>query len=673
MSSIYTVNLALYYIGAIFITIMVSIALAYLLPRFNLQGNVFRAFVGFLPYLLICAYFLLFWRLDTLLSIRSQIYTNIITNIFTGIIKGTFTFTVNDFNIPLNIFKYYFAPMWLLLAPLSAFFNNHPLFLHGLQSVVLAVGAIPIIRFSKERFKNPLLTIGLVLCYLLSFFIQSANLWSVEVRTMSTTLISWAIYFLLKDKLAKFLVMLILFLLCGTPNSILVISLGLYIFLIMKDKKKLGLIVFAVGIAYLLLGLWVSSSVNPGINLYAKQVDYLKGLLFKPTELLQFILKPKFILVILLLLLPVGFLSLGEVGLFLTILPSLYMNFAVFNNIVDLLLSCYSLANLVPPVIFSAIMGMEKMQTLSFFKARPKIKKEFAVCILSTSILGYIFFNPFSFQGLYWPGRFSEVTISDFKVREMLSTIPKDASVSADNRYRMALADRREIYMLERFSSDASQGKFEFPMIKDADFAVISKYAEPQVLDYAKEKLLKNKGYGVSGYSDGVIVFEKGVDRSFKECVKAGPSEITNYVLVNFNNEIVLRGFNLNKAYFKPGEECRITLFWETLNNVKEDLRFLIRLTKYNKTFKEVIYQPFDGFYPTNLWQKGDFFKEEISLRLPKEIILSKEPLLVEIYPLLAMPVIQNEFIPKLSELKSVRDKKEMLHKNIVGAIYLIK
>lgn len=672
MSSIYTVNLVLYYISVIFITVTVSIVLAYLLPRFNLQGNVFRAFVDFFPYLLIVAYFLLFWYLDTLLSLRSQIYTNIITNIFTGIIKGAFTFTVNDSNIPLHIFKYYFAPMWMLLAPLSAFFNHHPLFLHGLQSAVLAIGAIPIIRFSKERFRNPLLTIGFALCYLLSFFIQSANLWSVEVRTMSTSLISWAIYFLLKDKIVKFLAILVLFLLCGTPNSIFVISLGLYIFII-KERRKLGFIVFAIGLAYLLIGLWVSSSVNPGINLYARQMDYLKGLLFNPIELLQFILKPKFILIILLFLWPVGFLPLAEVGLFLTILPSLYMNFAVFNNVVDLLLSCYSLANLVPPVIFSAIIGIEKMQTLSFFKAHLKIKKEFAVFILSTPILGYIFFNPFSFQSLYWPGRFTKTTISDFKVRKMLSVIPKHASVSADNRYRMALGDRREIYMLERFPLGDNQAKFEFPMVKDADFAVISKYAEPQVLDYTKAELLKNKGYGVSGYSDGVIVFEKGVNRSFKEYVEADPSEITNHTSVNFNNEIMLRGFNLNKTYFKVGEECRITLFWEALDNVKEDLRFLIRLTKYNKTFKEIIYQPFEGFYPTGQWKKGDFLKEEISIRLPKEIMLSKEPLFMEIFPFLALPVNRNEFIPKISGLESVKNKKERLHKNIFGVIYVIK
>lgn len=673
MFSVYTVNLMIYYISAIFITVTASILLAYLLPRFNLQSKPFAAFIGFLPYILMVVYFILFWYMDTLLSIRSQIYTNIITNIFNGIMKGTFKFTVNDFNMPLNIFKYYFAPMWLLIAPVSAFFNHNPLFLHGLQSAILAIGAIPIIKFSREKFNNSFITIGFSLCYLLSFFIQSANLWSVEMRTMSTMLISWAVYFLLKDMTTKCMAALILFMSCGTPNSILVISLGCYIFLIMKNKKRFGFIVFAAGIIYLLAGLWISSSVNPGINLYAKQMDYSRGLLFSPMELVQFVLKPKFILIILLFLLPVGFLPLGEIGLLLAIFPSLYMNFAIFNNAVDLMLSCYSLANLVPPVIFSAIIGMERIQTLSFFKSRPKIKKELAVCILSTSILGYIFFNPFLFQRLYWPGRFTGLTISDFKVSTMFSAIPKDASVSADNRYRMALSNREEIYMIEKFSSDASQSKFEFPMIKDADFAVISKYAEPQVIDYTKEELLKNKGYGVVNYSDGVIVFEKGVDRSFKEQIRADASEIINYASVNFNDEIVLRGFNLNKDYFKPGEECRITLFWETLDNVKEDIWFLIRLTKYNRAFKETIHQPFYGFYPTSLWQKGDFFKEEINIRLPKEIMLTKEPLFVEIYPLLSVPVTQNEFIPKLSELKSVKDKKERLCKNIVGAIYLVK
>lgn len=80
-------------------------------------------------------------------------------------------------------------------------------------------------------------------------------------------------------------------------------------------------------------------------------------------------------------------------------------------------------------------------------------------------------------------------------------------------------------------------------------------------------------------------------------------------------------GYKLNKDRFDPGEELKITLYYQALKEIKENWKIFFHFDVYRgalpHSFKLDDY-PLKGFYPTSEWKEGDVIRDEFSVTVPK-------------------------------------------------------
>lgn len=679
----YHASIILYYTSSILITISLSLFIAYkylTIPfsskPFEIKVNGFSkeikvdsTVLKYLPVVLMAAFFLLFFYLNSYLIIKAKHVGIAIVNIFNAIMKGDFLYTVNDFNRQLNIFGYYLAPLWLVLAPVAYLFNNNLFLLYILQGGIILLGAIPILKFARMRLGGNFSGIIFLLSYLLSFYIQTAHLWSVEIRTMSTAAMSWALYCLFTGKDKEFLLLVVIFLLCGTPGAITVIGLGLYLIL-KKGRRKLGSLTCLLAILYFYCGTMLAKSLSGGKTLYDAQFKQLLEMVSAPSELVSFLFSPQHLILIILTLLYYGFFPLLEFPLFIVIVPVFYVNYLIFHGPNSVLLSSYGLVHIVPIVIFAAIIGLDRARKSRLFAKRFRISPALNIFLLSSVIVTYLFFNPFRHQGLYWPERFARLTQQDFVIYRYLESIPRELSVCSDERYRFALGNRREIYMFN--SNSQVSAVFKYPQIKDSDVVVVSRHADADFKNFTRERLFDSDDYGVEKYFEGIIVFKKGLKTKFNDIIKTDPKGLSAGGFLKFNDELELINSSTDKKVYKRNEVIRVTLLWKVLKRTESDYWFIIKLKKLGVTVKEYVHEPFYGFLTTSELETGGIYKDELELCIPSTAILSYEPLFLEIYAVKPLNAENNRsFLESLKKFYTVREGKELLNENMFGVAQL--
>jgi hypothetical protein len=81
-----------------------------------------------------------------------------------------------------------------------------------------------------------------------------------------------------------------------------------------------------------------------------------------------------------------------------------------------------------------------------------------------------------------------------------------------------------------------------------------------------------------------------------------------------------LRGYDLNRETVEPGETVRATLYWEVLEETRENYTLFAQLFGQQgaKVGQRDTY-PGLGHYPTSFWQPGQTVVDEISIRVDRE------------------------------------------------------
>ena len=97
-------------------------------------------------------------------------------------------------------------------------------------------------------------------------------------------------------------------------------------------------------------------------------------------------------------------------------------------------------------------------------------------------------------------------------------------------------------------------------------------------------------------------------------------ADVQNPVDINFGDKIKLVGYELNGEEWRPGEDLLVTMYWESLEDLDEDLWLLMRLVHrrgYDLTFKDGC--PSGGRYTTDHWKQGDVIPSVHRLRIPDD------------------------------------------------------
>jgi len=160
--------------------------------------------------------------------------------------------------------------------------------------------------------------------------------------------------------------------------------------------------------------------------------------------------------------------------------------------------------------------------------------------------------------------------------------------------------------------------------------------------------------YLACGVAGAMLLFAVVAPLRYAMPVYAPPSilsredlaEVENQVDLNFGDQVKLVGYELNGQEWHPGEDLKVTMYWEALNDLDQDYWLLMRLVHrrgYDLVFKDGC--PSAGKYTTDHWKKGDVIPSVHRLRIPDDAAEANYRLILSLHPFGS-----EEWLPVLNE-----------------------
>jgi hypothetical protein len=96
--------------------------------------------------------------------------------------------------------------------------------------------------------------------------------------------------------------------------------------------------------------------------------------------------------------------------------------------------------------------------------------------------------------------------------------------------------------------------------------------------------------------------------------------EIENPLHFQLGERFALRGYDLALLEVRPGEELRLTLYWQVLEEGDQDYTVFVHLLDQERQmWDQADAQPLGGDYPTSFWGQGELIPDSYVLSLPSQ------------------------------------------------------
>jgi uncharacterized membrane protein len=313
------------------------------------------------------------------------------------------------------------------------------------QTLIIALGALPIYWLAKERLKDPFIFL-FPLAYLLYVPTVNITFQGYYPIALCITPLLFATYYLIKDNYPWFFFWLLLACLAQENIYLVAAFFGLYIFFF-KNKRRLGGLIFLSGLAafFLAIAVIIPHFNSGGQFAYYGRFAYLgktapemiATLCLRPWTVLPYIITPDKIWYLLGLFWPLAFLSFRAPALLIPALPILGQNLLTTYREMYQLGSRYPSA-IVPFVFVSAIFGLEKV--LARGQKTDRIRRTMVVFMVLS--LAYFFLGFFV--------RYTAITPAVREGHEILALIPPDASISALGNIYPHVCHRKNIWLFPK-------------------------------------------------------------------------------------------------------------------------------------------------------------------------------------------------------------------------------
>ena len=390
----------------------------------------------------------------------------------------------------------------LLLVPISYLYAvfDSPLTLLVLQTVVIALGVWPVYWLARRKLRSELAGVAFVAVYLIAPSLQGANLSDFHAVSLTPTLLLFAFWALENRRTGPFLVFALAALSAREDMALLVVMLGLYAFLL-KRQRVAGALACSAGVGWFLIctqvilpshnGLPISPFLHR-LAIFGPTVqESLQNWLNEPDLLWHWLRQPDVVTYLKGLLASGGYASLLGPGELILAAPVLATNVLSTWSWTYSEGAHYS-ASIVPFIVVSSISGVaflsRQISRLSSFPMR------YASAVLAGTVL--LVSGAHHYQlGITPPARsFSVPRVTEHHDigKELMTLIPPDASVSAQTGLYPHLAHREKAYL--------------FPAVNDAEFVFLDVTGSTYPIDAKGLRLevqwLLNTGeYGLRGGS----------------------------------------------------------------------------------------------------------------------------------------------------------------------------
>ncbi|RIK44429.1 MAG: hypothetical protein DCC55_02465 [Chloroflexi bacterium] len=112
------------------------------------------------------------------------------------------------------------------------------------------------------------------------------------------------------------------------------------------------------------------------------------------------------------------------------------------------------------------------------------------------------------------------------------------------------------------------------------------------------------------------------------------PSRQPTPAVVNFQDELHLLSYHLEKTNWRPGDEIPVRLYWWAAQAPQVNYKLFLHLAELDDSGKvaQLDTEPMMGFSPTTRWESGELVVDELRLPLDSEVKPGRYRLLVGVY-----------------------------------------
>jgi len=339
-----------------------------------------------------------------------------------------------------NLFGDHSSFILVFLIPLYWIFSSTAL-LFVVQSIVVAIGALPVYWFSRQRLRSEPLAAAMAGVYLLHPSISWTNLENFHPDAALGTLVAFAIWAAYAGKWRWYWVAVVLALSVKEDVAFVLAPLGLWVAL--KADKKRGLITSLASLFTMALMFLVVMRSFTGItfrNSWRIPFGGIGGLLktafTQPTKLISYLWSEDRPTYVWQMLAPVGFVFLYEPSLALVGFVMLASNVVSTFWYQHQIQYHYSII-IVPCIVMGTVWALGKF-------SRPA-RKWVSACIIATSLVCGYLWSPMPLARTAttsWNSQMPPVVAA----RESISQVPEDAVVAAYHSLTAQMARRVTIY-----------------------------------------------------------------------------------------------------------------------------------------------------------------------------------------------------------------------------------
>jgi uncharacterized membrane protein len=392
-----------------------------------------------------------------------------------------------------------------------------------LQTLAIALGAIPTYFLARDVLKNRWLALVFGLAYLLYPTVEALNLYEFHPVALATPLLIAAFLFLERRQWVLFGACCLAAM--GTKEEIglIVAMFGLYAAVVLKERR-IGFATAAAGVIWSLVATLVIEHhfrQTPTVTYLRSRYGYLcpspaqscgiqgvvHTLTHDPGSIIGVIFVWPKLGYLLRLLAPLGFMALLSPIALLLGLPTLALNllsndFHMYSGVGD------NSAELASVVVIASILGARTLISV----LRPWLSPFGASVAVAIWVLGLAGWNQYTSgftpvgSAYQAPAGSSHQKIAD----TFVSMIPGDVPVSTQDQLDPHLSSRHYVYLFEDIGGGA---------VPQADYVLLDAsaptYPLPSYQLHEKAmNLLQSPGWGVAAANDGLILLEHGAGSS---------------------------------------------------------------------------------------------------------------------------------------------------------------
>jgi uncharacterized membrane protein len=523
-----------------------------------------------------------------------------------------------------NYLGNHFTPIMALFVPIYLLWAD-PRVLLLAQVIAAALAVVPLFWFAREQLPTPWAGVLLSAAFLIYPALQHQTLTDFHGVALGTTAVMWAYFALLSRRDLLLFCLLPVMLLIREDLTLVIVVMGVYAFFVQR-RRRLGLILFALGLAASVLVIVVLIPTFRGGRVfhYSDYYDYLgdsplamlRTLVAEPGVWLpRALYRPKLQLLVQLLL-PVAFLPLLVPTIFLLGASALAYLFLVDYPFWPIYTLGTQYQALLMPFIFygtvlaigrlAAWVGSRRGWATVATRSEGTVAATASGVVLALCLVTSILWGPMADEAKRAEFRIDEQSLAE---RALLAQIPPDAGVVADDRFASYLSNREGFFILGGLYDYAYP--IDYMIYEDTP---VGFPAHPPALVGAP-------GAGGWQVPRWELLGSSGLTELRRKDGSLGAIPLAQPPV--FEGGVTLRGATGygEPLAAAPGQPLEVALVWANqgaeLDRLVPFLQLIQRQGEAQYRWASVDREPYGGLFPTDQWWPGSVVGDVYVLDLP--------------------------------------------------------